>query len=305
MPKPSARRSRKPGSTGIGAKNTAATHGACSRNMRAPLPEVAAGGARTPEVPRLENVGRGEGEHRPLRAARLDAALAWITEVPAAILVAVEIAVLFAGVVSRYAFHSPLTWSDELATLLFLWLAMLGAVIALRRGEHMRLTAIVAMAPLRWRPLIEALAATVVAAFVLLILLPAQTYVEDEWFIQTPALEIHNSFRVASIAVGAILMLVIAAARLAERTRPRDAALAIAITLAVAAGLWAAKPLLLGLGNYNLVVFFVLLVAVCVGLGVPIAFAFGVATMAYLALMTRVPLTVVVSRMDEGMSGII
>ena len=50
-----------------------------------------------------------------------------------------EIAILFAGVVSRYVFNKPLTWSDELASILFLWLAMLGAVIALRRGEHMRL----------------------------------------------------------------------------------------------------------------------------------------------------------------------
>ena len=64
-----------------------------------------------------------------------------------AILVALEIVVLFAGVVSRYVFHAPLTWSDELASILFLWLAMLGAVIALRRGEHMRLTAIVQRAP--------------------------------------------------------------------------------------------------------------------------------------------------------------
>ena len=51
---------------------------------------------------------------------------------------------LFSGIVARYVFHRPLTWSDELASTLFLWLAMLGAVIALRRGEHMRMTAIVA-----------------------------------------------------------------------------------------------------------------------------------------------------------------
>src|SRR5580693_3706945 len=73
------------------------------------------------------------------RFARLDTILAWATEIPAAILVAVEILVLFAGVVSRYGFNRPLTWSDELASILFLWLAMLGAVIALRRAEHMRL----------------------------------------------------------------------------------------------------------------------------------------------------------------------
>ena len=64
---------------------------------------------------------------------RFDRILAALTEFPAAVLVALESLILFAGVISRYVFNSPLTWSDELASILFLWLAMLGAVIALRR----------------------------------------------------------------------------------------------------------------------------------------------------------------------------
>ena len=47
------------------------------------------------------------------------------------------------------------------------------------------------------------------------------------------------------------------------------------------------------------------MVAVCVALGVPIAFAFGIATVSYLALTTRVPLTIVASRIDEGTSNLI
>ena len=53
--------------------------------------------------------------------ARLDRCLAYLTEIPAAILVAVEILVLLAGVISRYVLNHPLTWSDELASILFLW----------------------------------------------------------------------------------------------------------------------------------------------------------------------------------------
>ena len=40
-------------------------------------------------------------------------------------------------------------------------------------------------------------------------------------------------------------------------------------------------------------------------LSVPIGFAFGLATLAYLATLTRTPLSVVTSRMDEGMSTLI
>ena len=60
-----------------------------------------------------------------------------------------EIVILFAGVVARYGLHRPLIWSDELASILFLWLAMLGAAVAFRRAEHMRMTAIVASAQAR------------------------------------------------------------------------------------------------------------------------------------------------------------
>jgi tripartite ATP-independent transporter DctM subunit len=255
----------------------------------------------------LEGVGAAAGDDvtRPLRAPRLDRLLALITEVPAAILVAVEIIVLFAGVVSRYVFHSPLTWSDELASILFLWLAMLGAVIALRRGEHMRLTAIVTRVPTRWRALLETVAALVVIVFVVLVLLPAYQYLVEEWAILTPAMEIHNSFRAAAIEVGAVLMMVIALARLVERASLAHVVAALLVTAAIGAALWLARPALLALGNYNLLIFFVALVALCVAMGVPIAFAFGVATMSYLALATRVPLIVVMGRMDEGMSHLI
>jgi tripartite ATP-independent transporter DctM subunit len=241
----------------------------------------------------------------PPRFARLDRALGLLTEIPAAALVVVEIAILFAGVVSRYVFDRPLTWSDELASALFLWLAMLGAVIALRRGEHMRLTTFVNLLAPRRRAFVDTLGALIVIVFVLLILPPAYEYGVDQWMIVTPALEIHDAFRVAAIAVGAALMMVIALARLVERSRPAHVSIALAIIVAVALALWLARPALASLGNLNLVVFFVGLVALCVVMGVPIAFAFGIATLSYLALTTRTPLTIVASRMDEGMSTLI
>src|SRR6267378_2106810 len=203
-----------------------------------------------------EQPSRRTHDAAPARFAKLDRTLAWTTEVPAAILVVVEIAVLFSGVVARYAFNQPLVWSDELASVLFLWLAMFGAVIALRRHEHMRLTALVKLARPRRRAFLETLSAIVVAIFVLQIILPAYEYVESEWLITTPALAISDGLRVAAIGVGAALMLVIALARLAEFATRRDV-------------------------------------------------AFGVSTMAYLALATHAPLTIVVNRIDQGMSSLI
>ena len=80
-----------------------------------------------------------------------------------------EIIVLFAGVLARYVFQAPLIWSDELASILFLWLAMLGSVIALQRGEHMRLTAVVGGLSPAGQARAQALAVTAVAAFLLMV----------------------------------------------------------------------------------------------------------------------------------------
>src|SRR6266700_3825553 len=236
---------------------------------------------------------------------RLDRFLAHVTEIPAAILVAVEILVLLAGVISRYVFNRPLTWSDELASILFLWLAMLGAVIALRRSEHMRLAFLVSLAPPPLRALIETLATAVVVVFVVSIIVPARDYVEFQRLITTPALEIQDAYRVAAIAVGAVLMLLIAGARLIGIAGPGRILAAFAV-IGVAAGLlWLAGPALRAVGNLILLVFFVALVGILVALGVPIAFAFGLSTLAYLAFTTQIPLTIVISRMDAGMSGLI
>src|SRR3954453_21590077 len=85
-------------------------------------------------------------------ATRIRAALVPLVEIPAALIVVAEIGVLLASILARYVFHAPIVWSDELAAILFLWLAMLGSVIAFQRGEHMRMTAIVGMLKPRLKP---------------------------------------------------------------------------------------------------------------------------------------------------------
>ncbi|MEP7297930.1 MAG: TRAP transporter large permease subunit [Burkholderiales bacterium] len=236
---------------------------------------------------------------------RFDRVIAAITEFPAAVLVALETVILFAGVVSRYVFNAPLAWSDELASILFLWLAMLGAVIALQRDEHMRLTTFLGMMSPRRRAWVETFSVVVTVAFALLMLMPSYEHAVDQWIVMSPALEWHDGLRVAAIGVGSVLLLLIALARLAERSSVADALSCIALVAVLAGGLWACKPLLAQLGNWNLLIFFVAIVAVFVVLGLPIAFAFGIATFAYLICTTTTPLTIVVSRMDEGMSHII
>ena len=233
-------------------------------------------------------------EHAVLRAI----------EALAALLVVAEVFILLMGVVSRFVFDRPLVWSDELASLLFLWLAMVGAAIALSRGAHMRLSTVTAMMSPAWRLRFDALAVGVPLVFLALLFSPARDYVEDQSFIETPALSWPGSIRAYAMLVGVGLMLVIAALKLL-RLGWRDLLVAAAALGTIAVVLWAAAPALTAMGNWNLLIFFVLLVGGAVLLGVPIAFAFGLATAAYLLTTSTTPLAVVVGRLDEGMSSLI
>jgi tripartite ATP-independent transporter DctM subunit len=238
-------------------------------------------------------------------AASLDVWLGMLVEIPAALLVVAEIVILFAGVVARYGLHRPLIWSDELASILFLWLAMLGAAVAFRRAEHMRMTAVVASAKPATRAYLDVVATSAALAFLLLIAWPACEYAYEESFITTPALQIPNIWRAAALPAGIGLMALFAFLRLARAGDVRTlvgAVLSVALLIAV---FWLAQPWLRPLGNINLIIFFVGVAGFCVFTGVPIAFGFGLAIFGYLALTTRTPLMVLVGRMDEGMSHLI
>ncbi len=238
-------------------------------------------------------------------AAFLDAAIGRTAEILVAALVVAETAILFSGVVSRYVFQRPLVWSDELASILFIWLAMLGAVVAFRRDAHMRMTAFVEASGPAWRAFFHAAALMAPFVFLVLVLPSAWDYAAEEVAITTPALEISNAFRAAALPTGFALMALLAVLRLVLLGRWRQELAAFLAVAAIVVALWLAKPALEGLGNVNLLIFFVGVVATAVFTGVPIAFAFALATLGFLAFTTQLPTQVLVGRMDEGMSHLI
>jgi tripartite ATP-independent transporter DctM subunit len=254
------------------------------------------------------SAGEAVSPRRRSRAASLEAWLGTLVEIPAALLVVAEIVILFAGVVARYGLRSPLIWSDELASILFLWLAMLGAAVAFRRSEHMRMTAVVAIvgsAKPAMRAYLDVVATCAALAFLLLIVGPSYDYAYEESFITTPALQIPNIWRAAALPVGICLMSLFALLRLVRVSDIRVLLAAVLSVGLVIAVFWLAQPWLRPLGNINLVIFFVGVAGFCVFAGVPIAFGFGLAIFGYLALTTHTPLMVLIGRMDEGMSHLI
>jgi tripartite ATP-independent transporter DctM subunit len=222
----------------------------------------------------------------------------------AALAVLAEVGILLIGVVARFGLNNPLVWTDELASIVFLWLAMLGSVLALANGEHMRLTTLAGRVPPQWRTWADALATVTPLLLIALLIRPSLDYVDDQSFVQTPALGWSSAVRAAAVPVGFALMMVVSGLRIIQ-FRLRDLGLVCALLAAIAAALWLATPAIASIGNWNLLLFFVFLLGCGVLVGVPIAFAFGLATAAYLLVTTATPLQILPGRIDEGMSSLI
>jgi tripartite ATP-independent transporter DctM subunit len=234
--------------------------------------------------------------------ARFDRLLSRVVEGAAAAIVVAELILLGAATMARYVFNAPLIWSDELATVLFVWLSVLGSAVALRRGEHMRLTAFVRNLSPAWRERVDALGLMLVCTILVALIMPSWEHLESHLTSRMPVLDISEGFREAAILVGVLLMLMTAVDRLVQQASWPQILGSLIFVSAVGAVLYALAPSLEDLGNYNLLIFFLGLVAVAMALGVPIAFVFLLATVAYLNFGTTIPVLIVPGRVSEGMS---
>lgn len=220
----------------------------------------------------------------------------------AAALVFADVCILLLGVVSRFVFRQPLTWSDELASMVFLWSAMLGSVVAVKRAEHMRMTALISLCRGGVASFFEALQYCAGLAFLGLLFVPALERAMDEAIVMTPALEISSLWREAALPVGIALMGVYSFIRLLQLPKFTQSIFAATLTSATVFVLYKFQFIFDDLGSWNLLIFFVGVVLCAVFAGIPIGYAFGLGVLGYLGFTTSTPISVIVGRMDEGMS---
>lgn len=246
-------------------------------------------------------LGGVEAMAQPKRAER------WMrpVEILSAGLLLVMIVTVLANVFFRYVLHKPLIWGDEVASISFIWMAMLGAALAVDRHEHMKLTVFLPLMPGRVARLAE-IAGQVLVCLLLLRLLPvAVEYAYEESYVTSPALQIPMSWRAAAIPAGIGLMALLMVLSVLRSREWRAIAGTLAVTAVAVALCWWAKPALLSLGNWNLPIWLGLLVAVLLCIGVPVAFCFALGTLAYLTFASHAPVFVMLGRIDEGMSSLI
>ena len=115
---------------------------------------------------------------------------------------------VFVSTVTRYVFFYPITWGEEAARYMMVWLAYIGASAGLKRGSHLGVEALVTALPKSWRPFLDVLKYLVIIVFnVLVVILARQIMANQMATAQTsPALAIPIYYAYAAVPVGAFLM---------------------------------------------------------------------------------------------------
>jgi len=113
---------------------------------------------------------------------------------------------IFAQVVFRYVFNSPIYWADEFAVLVFAWLIFIGTVVATKYNEHISVDTFIRMLPQKLQVMLTI--TTNVAIFFVLVLLFVEgvALTQKTAGLNYPAMEISRGFLYISIPVTTPLM---------------------------------------------------------------------------------------------------
>ena len=124
----------------------------------------------------------------------------------AGVLLVVNLADVMIGVFGR--FYRPPMWTTDMARITLVWMVMLAAAPALKRGEHMAITLVVQRLPGMFRSRVILLLKAVFIGILLLMVVLGVQYAHKLRMLTIMTLGIKKSVPLAAIPVGLGLMLV-------------------------------------------------------------------------------------------------
>jgi len=114
--------------------------------------------------------------------------------------------IVFISVIFRYVLNSPLTWTEELASLLFAWVTFVGAYVGFRSRSHISIDTLVIFLPPVVRLWVARLVDVCVLLLLALFLWEGISLTRTTWSLEFPAMEISRGYLYLAIPVGAVLM---------------------------------------------------------------------------------------------------
>ncbi len=136
-------------------------------------------------------------------------------------------------VFTRYVLHASIPWTEEVARMVLVWLVMLGAAVAMDRGEHYAITFLVAPLKGAARLLVITVTNVLGIAFLLALAVYGAEYVAANMKTVYVSTQVSRGWIYLAMPVGAAIMAVSLLARSIEAFRypeqaRRDGALPVA-----------------------------------------------------------------------------
>ena len=127
--------------------------------------------------------------------------------------------VMLAQVFFRYVLNSSLQWSEELAVWGMVWMVFVGSVLLVRRSEHISITTLVRLAPLRVRPYLVIFNRAAGLVFLAIIGWYGFEVFGGTFHAKSPSIGLSTRWIKLAIPVGAVLMAVVAVHAIADDLR--------------------------------------------------------------------------------------
>lgn len=131
----------------------------------------------------------------------------------------VIVAVVFSNVVGRYFLHAPIRWSDEVAQFLFLWLAYLGALVALMGGRHYSFPALIDLFPAKLRLAAKTLSDLIVLVMLGVLVWYGSLLVDLLQHQRSPAIDLPVYYVYAALPIVSFLMALVIVYQIVARLR--------------------------------------------------------------------------------------
>lgn len=110
-------------------------------------------------------------------------------------------------VVCRYALGAPLTWSEELARYLQIWMVMLGSAVMMRKGGHLAIDLVTSSLPAKAKRVTDFVAFAAIIIFFAIVCYQGIFLTINAARQTSPAMNMPMSYVYAALPVGSALIL--------------------------------------------------------------------------------------------------
>lgn len=143
----------------------------------------------------------------PSWLSRLETGFVRLNQGLIVLLMASMAVLVFTNVVMRYVFNQSIFWVEEFTQIQMIWVAYLGAGLALREGRHVAVDMLQEVLPPALRKTVRGCIALAMALFLAVLFVLGLQIAEFTWGQETPAMGLPSGLPYLGIPVGAAAML--------------------------------------------------------------------------------------------------